>query len=270
MKILKSLTVLLASAFFFTAFAQAQMQPGAIRVFATQGNDVVLTDNTTGQRYALTRGQTFGQGYSVETGPSSSVFLVFSNGSAVNVGPDSKFNVDEFMQAPYDQGQGQFLRLRSDPSRSVTNLSLNYGEVAGRVRQLQPASDYRISTPAGSAGIRGTRYTFEQDGQIGTFSIISSSLDQNIAQVVNSYTGEQFDANIGQSFVLAPDGTQVQPLDPGAETLNQQLTQALQNAGDTGDDEGPFQTNEDIEDRIDEAESTATDDPTQDVTTEDL
>jgi ferric-dicitrate binding protein FerR (iron transport regulator) len=97
------------------------------------------------------------QGDVVVTGKGSSVVLVFSNGSTVSVGPDSRLAVDEFTQDPFAQDV-KLTDLKQEPTTSHTKLNLTYGELVGNVKKLKGDSTFQVQTPVGAAGIRGTTF----------------------------------------------------------------------------------------------------------------
>ena len=129
---------------------------GSVRAFKIKGN-VTLKNDETGKVTPLMLGKAFGQGYSVVTGKKSSVLLVFSNGSTINLDEKSSLSVSKFLQEKFDQTKGTYLDLNADPSVSETQLQLNYGELAFNVKKLSKGSVFNVNTEVGSAGIRGTK-----------------------------------------------------------------------------------------------------------------
>jgi hypothetical protein len=97
------------------------------------------------------------QGDVVITAKGASVVLVFSNGSTVSIGPDSKVAVDEFTQDPFDKNV-KLTDLKEEPTTSHTKLNLTYGELVGNVKKLKGESTFQVQTPVGAAGIRGTTF----------------------------------------------------------------------------------------------------------------
>jgi hypothetical protein len=83
----------------------------------------------------------------VETGSDGSVGIVFADESRLALGPDTRLTVDEFVYRP-EAGAGSFL------TRMVRG-SLLY--VSGLIAKVSPDAA-RVETPAGTLGIRGTRF----------------------------------------------------------------------------------------------------------------
>jgi hypothetical protein len=104
---------------------------------------------------AVQNNDALAQGDVITTAKSASVVLVFSNGSTVNLGQESKLAIDEFLQDPFG-AEVRVGELKEEPSRSRTKLNLTYGELVGSVKKLRGASSFLVQTPVGAAGIRGT------------------------------------------------------------------------------------------------------------------
>ncbi|MCC5835971.1 MAG: FecR domain-containing protein, partial [Opitutales bacterium] len=87
------------------------------------------------------------------------VVITFANGSNLVMQRQAVIYLAELRQEPYDaDALGAYGALQADPSRSVTRVFLSEGEVRGHTRSLRSDSVFRVSTPVGAAGIRGTRF----------------------------------------------------------------------------------------------------------------
>lgn len=88
-----------------------------------------------------------------------SVVLVFSNGTTTQLGPDTEFVLEEFLQRPFPSTI-KVSELVDEPSTSKTKLLLNKGEIVGNVKKLKhtQGSSFTVQTPVGAAGIRGTTF----------------------------------------------------------------------------------------------------------------
>ena len=148
-----------------TAWAQPT-PPGYIRLARVNGQ-VSVEEKATGTRRSAGEVTDIQQGTIVRTAASSSVILVFSNGSTVNLGPNSILDIEEFLQDPFAE-ELRPAELEAEPTVSRTKLSLTQGELVGNVKTLRRAegSSFTVETPAGAAGIRGTtfRIVFQPDG----------------------------------------------------------------------------------------------------------
>jgi hypothetical protein len=148
----------------FETHAQTASAPGRIRVAKVTGSVTAVLDGNT---ITLQNGTELTQGYIVNTGKSSSVVLVFSNGATLNLAQDTSLAIDEFTQDPFAE-EVSVAKLTAEPSVSQTKLNLSRGELVGNVKKLNydAGSTFNIQTPVGAAGIRGTtfRIIFRPDG----------------------------------------------------------------------------------------------------------
>lgn len=204
MNLMRKILLILGAVALLPALANAQMSEGTVKVFSVRG-DVNLVNKANGRTQPLQRGMEFSdgtQGMQVVTGANSTALLLFSNGSAVTVQPQSEFTVNEFLQADFDPAAGTFLRLTEDPSVSKTDLYLEDGTIAGQVKRLQEGSEYVVNTPTGSAGIRGTDYvvTVTQSGGQTFTTITNASGD-----VVAISEGNPFSVPVGESVTISAD-----------------------------------------------------------------
>jgi hypothetical protein len=132
-------------------------QAGNIKAFLIKGSSVTVTD-ASGNTTPLKRGDVFRQGATVKTGVNSTAVLILSNGSSIRLGPSSELEFTEFEQEVFDPAMGSYLTLTQDPSTSKTNLTLKSGTISGETKHLSSSSEYVVTTPLGSAGIRGTTF----------------------------------------------------------------------------------------------------------------
>ncbi|MDQ5980272.1 MAG: FecR protein [Verrucomicrobiota bacterium] len=147
----------LSCAFVATALslnALAQTELGQIKAARVQGDVQKISD--AGTAVSLKDGDAVVQTDSIATGKGASVVLVFSNGSSVRLGSESRMRIDEFLADPLDAPINAADKI--EPKRSKTTLNLSYGEMVGDVKKLNSSSSYSIKTPVGAAGIRGTIY----------------------------------------------------------------------------------------------------------------
>lgn len=146
------------------------MVPGQIRAVKVQGNVWQIT-KASGQRERLNEGDFFRQGNVIETAANGSAVLLFDNGSTIDLRPSTKFSIDEFLVEPFDREKVDYRRLRSEPSKSVTGIRVNDGTITAKVAKLNRASAFNISTPVGTAGIRGTVVTVSVNPNAATFVV---------------------------------------------------------------------------------------------------
>lgn len=137
--------------------AQATL-PGRI-VLARVTPDVTVTNKATGETKAAANAMEIAQNYTVTTGKTGSVVLVFSNGSTINLKQDSVLDIEQYLQDPFDTPFNP-ATATAEPTVSNTKLNLTRGELVGNVKKLDKArnSSFSVQTPVGAAGIRGTTF----------------------------------------------------------------------------------------------------------------
>ena len=141
-----------------TALHAQAILPGRI-VLARVTPDVTVTNKATGETKAAINGADITQNYTVTTGKSGSVVLVFSNGSTINLKQDSVLDIEQYLQDPLDR-EFNPETATNEPTVSNTKLNLTRGELVGNVKKLnkEKNSSFSVQTPVGAAGIRGTTF----------------------------------------------------------------------------------------------------------------
>ncbi|ACB77837.1 FecR family protein [Opitutus terrae] len=251
MRIVKSISWLLFCGLmtFLVQGARAEQNraPGHIRAVKVQGT-VYATNLATQVQVPLTEGMVIGQQYVVTTGADSIAILLFSNGSAINLGADSTLSIDEFLQEPFDKELAA-ADLEEEPTTSVTKISLTRGELVGNVKKIkhEAGSSFVVNTPVGAAGIRGTtfRIVFRPTATGQVFFTLSTAegrvlYEAPISRAVAAVpTGQeivvavdvQVNAATGTVAVTAPPVvTGTQPIPPATQAViavaSQQIVQA--------------------------------------------
>lgn len=206
------------------AMLSAQGQ-GTVKALRVAG--YVELVNAAGASRVLNTGDVFGAGNTIVTSENATALLVLSNGSVLNIQPDSSLEFTELLQDTPPPGSGTFEDLDADPSRSVTRMNLNFGEVIGNAKQLQSNSVFEYTTPVGVAGIRGTPHALNleistnADGtQTITLTIEKPSGDMSFT---STFDGETVDIPNGQFAVVSFDGSTgelvLEDLSGGRETV---------------------------------------------------
>jgi hypothetical protein len=150
---------LLGLALTTTTALQAQATlPGRI-VLARVTPDVTVTNKATGEAKAAVNAMEIAQNYTVTTGKTGSVVLVFSNGATINLKQDSVLDIEQYLQDPLETAF-EPEKATNEPTVSNTKLNLTRGELVGNVKKLNKAknSSFSVQTPVGAAGIRGTTF----------------------------------------------------------------------------------------------------------------
>ncbi len=234
--------------------SSAQTQAGAIKAVKLVGS--VTVKSADGKSRPITEGQALIETDIISTGISSSVVLIFMNGSSVKLEETSRLAIEEFKMDPLADDIA-VAQLTSEPTISKTRLSLAYGEMVGNVKKLNSNSHYDIKTPAGAAGIRGTTFRivlrFDAAGQVefqlstaeglviftGTIPTVGTgTATETSGEGVAVAGGQEVTAtlqinpttNVVTSAVISTP----QPISASAtEAINTAITQAIQQAAQT-------------------------------------
>jgi hypothetical protein len=226
-----------------TVFGQGVPTPvGQIRAVRIVG-DVTVTHGSTQTTAALRDNDSLTQGDIVTTAKGSSVVLVFSNGSTINLGQDSRMSIDEFLQDPFSQDV-KVSELADEPSKSQTKLALTYGELVGNVKKLHSDSSFLVQTPVGAAGIRGTtfRLVYRPTGSGQAFFTLSTASGEMIFQgtsgtpipvPANKEVDIQVTINDATGAIESVQVTSKDITPEAAQLIEQAVTQVLESTKDT-------------------------------------
>ena len=151
-----------------------KMKTGIIVLTAFEG-DVKISTTSSDQTQSPSKGAILKQGQVIVTGPKSKASLAFENGIVMEVSPSTKFVIQEFQQAPWDVAPDKLAEMKTEPSKSKTTGYLEYGDIITGVKKLKPGSSLEVTTPLGTAGIRGTDFKTSavknSDGTPKTFTV---------------------------------------------------------------------------------------------------
>ncbi|ATC62618.1 hypothetical protein CMV30_00765 [Nibricoccus aquaticus] len=145
-------------AFPFVATAAVKNKNPASKIYVADITGESHID--TGERIeSLTKKSVYvAEGTSIETKPGSSQTLVFSNGTAIYVGPDSRFEVKKFLQEPFLPNRSD---LDAEPSISQTIVKITRGSVGVCTSKLVAGSSMTYQTPHATVNIRGRKVMIE-------------------------------------------------------------------------------------------------------------
>lgn len=157
--------------------ANPQAVPGVIRIMRLVGT-ATITEDSTGKTVDLRPGDVLAEHYTIQTGPYSSVVLLFSNGSTLLIKADTELSISEFIQDPFQASTEYMSQLEAEPSSSQTTLKLNYGTLVGKIKPLntEEGSSYDVATPIGIAGIRGTSFALSVSKDQGTLQVAEGEM----------------------------------------------------------------------------------------------
>ena len=95
----------------------------------------------------------------IKTEKNGSIGLLFSNGTLITVKSGSRFFLREYSQKIIAADNlPEPSKLEEEPSQSQLLAHLDYGELVVKVPKLEKGSTMNLSSPLGTAGIRGTMF----------------------------------------------------------------------------------------------------------------
>ena len=140
----------------------------------------------------------------IKTEKNGTLGLLFSNGTLLTIKPGSRFFLREYTQKIISADNlPDPSKLEEEPSQSTLLAHLDFGELVVKVPKLKKGSTMNVTSPLGTAGIRGTMFQMmavrnEITGDImGGVNLISGDI-----QFTNT-NGVQTDLFSGQSIQLA-------------------------------------------------------------------
>ena len=97
-------------------------------------------------------------GAGVETGAGGGALLLLSNGTVITISANTKMKISSFVQEPFDDKGQSVGDLKEEPSSSSVLVDLEVGDLVVKTKKLNKKSNFEISSPVGTAGIRGTQF----------------------------------------------------------------------------------------------------------------
>ena len=111
----------------------------------------------------------------------SEVVLLFSNGTIATIGANTRMTVKEFQQESFGRYDGNFSR-EEEVSSARLLLDLEAGDLVVDVKKLKRSSSFEVSTPLGTAGIRGTVFKILSLAESTKLSVLTGRVDFRSAQ----------------------------------------------------------------------------------------
>lgn len=182
---MKKSFVLVVSAILAVLANVAQAAPLAnAKILNLSGTVTMHKIDNAASAKAIKVGDILTQGDVITTGAQSTVKIAFSNGSIIDLDPNSQIELQIVKQKAY-QGQKHYQQLDRDPSESITLLSMNYGSLFGHIKKLTDTSKFNVSTPLGVSIVRGTRFrvSFSFDTLTNNFRYVTNNID-GIVEVI--------------------------------------------------------------------------------------
>ncbi len=113
------------------------------------------------------------EGTAIETKADSTDSLVLSNGTAIYVAPETRFEVKRFLQEPFTPNRND---LDDEPSVSQTLVQIVHGSLGLCTSKLVSGSTMTYKTPEASVTIRGHRLLIETSANETRVSLLEGDV----------------------------------------------------------------------------------------------
>jgi len=196
---------------------------GAVIVAALKGNVRVInlfqsneSDKNNAKPETLTAGEIVLQGSTIVSGKNSEVDLLFTNGTSAKIGQNSKLTISAIWQKDFQESKRKVADINEETSPTRIDLDLEIGDLIVDVKKLKKESSFRVNSPLGVAGIRGTQFRIFSENEKVELSVLKGEVsfwDQN---------NEENKITNSKKLVMKTD------LEPILKPLNQKEKQTIQ------------------------------------------
>lgn len=189
------------------SLAAEEMRRGVVVVTAVKG-EVFVSTPLNPEPMPLKKGDMLRQGATIIAAKDAVADLAFSNGTVMQVSENSKFVIQEFMQTSWDADGQSLERIGAEPSSSKTTSYLDFGGVIADVKKLNKDSSLQVTTPLGTAGVRGTAFRLtSKRSSDGRPLLVQLSVARGRVEFISN-NGQQVVVDGGLSVTISPGGAQ--------------------------------------------------------------
>lgn len=187
---------------------------GALILVSTEGL-VHFLGASGGKLPNFKTGDLIHQSYTIHTGLNGKFVGLLSNGTLLTLDKATRMKVSKFEQEAFADDGRSVGELLTEPSRSEVELDLAFGSIVVKTKMLKKGSSFKINSPVGVAGIRGTEFQMASNFGEGL------TLDVTESTVVFSPPkgGQEIKVNQGRglnvSMVGVPTSRAVNPVAVG-------------------------------------------------------
>jgi hypothetical protein len=196
---------------------------GAVIVVSLKGNVKVInlfqsneSDKNNAKSETLKAGEIVLQGSTIVSGKNSEIDLLFTNGTSAKIGQNSKLTISAIWQKDFQESKRKISDLKEETSPTRIDLDLEIGDLVVDVKKLKKESSFRVNSPLGVAGIRGTQFRISSKNEKVELSVLNGEVsfwDQN---------NEENKITNSEKLVLESN------LEPTLKPLNQKEKQTIQ------------------------------------------
>ncbi len=137
----------------------------------------------------------------IETGPKARIHLYLNTSTVVNIGPDSKVEIEQINRAM--------------SGRLQTSIRLRRGQIFSKLKKLKKDQAFQVKTQTFTAGVRGTEFLSETSEDDSA----KVAVNEGSVQVANE-AGESVTVDEGKKAVVSKDG-ELQEADLSEDEVSQ-------------------------------------------------
>ena len=203
---MKKIVKLILSALLLSLFSASVWALDA-KITQVSGKVEIQTDGATWK--AATPNMVLKKGYIISTGFKSSATIVI-DGATVKLDAMTRMTVE---------------KLASNSSKTQTNLYLNNGKVSADVKKTSGKKvDFKVSSAASTASVRGTSFTFSADGTITTIEGLVSKGPGKMAAEIKSDDADEDGESTATTETKDVSGAREIPVSAGQTSTTDQLS----------------------------------------------
>lgn len=197
---IRGLLICLAAIVVLMWSAQANAAGAAGKITRVDGKVTIIRD---GKTIPAQTGVAILEGDSIQTEVRAKVKMLMADGTILDIGPSSKFNITEYYYNPTTRA----------------NYSLVYGRGRAKVPRSRKRQNVRFTTPTAVAGVRGTDIIFEYNAATGQTRIIV--VTGTVIVVNPSAPGQETILTAGMTTTVGAGMSPTPPVPmPGVEIRN--------------------------------------------------
>jgi hypothetical protein len=156
---------------------------GAVIVASLKGNVKVInlfqsneSDKNNAKSETLKAGEIVLQGSTILSDKNSEVDLLFTNGTSAKIGQNSKLTISAIWQKDFQESKRKISDLNEETSPTRIDLDLEIGDLIVDVKKLKKESSFRVNSPLGVAGIRGTQFRILSENEKVELSVLKGEV----------------------------------------------------------------------------------------------
>jgi formylglycine-generating enzyme required for sulfatase activity len=173
-------------------------------------------------------GDILSPGSQIKVGANSEIILLFSNGTITTLGANTQMTVRKFLQKGFEESDKKISDLQEEVSSSSLLLDLQIGDLVVDVKKLKKESNFKITSPLGVAGIRGTSFSLSASADSTKLSVLTG--------LVGFVSNDKKENQVGTEKVLVSSREKEPVINDLADAQKQSIAQTVAKAREAADE----------------------------------